>query len=67
MDRMNQYRDIIRQAIDTYSQWSTDRNGVGESIIDPLHDHYEVIRHGRQNERRLHNVVVHLDIIDGKI
>lgn len=30
-------------------------------------DHFELVRHGWEGHRRIHTVVHHLDIIDGKI
>ena len=38
-----------------------------EAIIDPEHDHYEVMQVGWDGVRRIHGSVIHLDIIDGKI
>lgn len=67
MDKISQYRKIIRQALDVYAKWSTTKDITAETIVDPEKDHFEVINYGWDGVKRIHDVVIHLDIIDGKI
>ena len=68
MDKLTNYRQILRKIIDLYASY---KPAVGEikveAIVDTKTDHYEVMQTGWQGERRIHGTVIHLDIIDSKI
>jgi hypothetical protein len=38
-----------------------------EAVVDPEHDHYEVMQVGWQGDRRVHGSIIHIDIRDGKV
>jgi len=68
MERLEQYRDIVRRVIEDYASVKSSHGKiVKEAIVDPTKDHYEVIHVGWDGPRRIHGTVIHIDIIDGKI
>src|SRR5437764_10047483 len=69
MDQLGRYRQIIRRELEGYAEWMR-KPGSGlrcEIVFDPILDHFELIECGWQGHRRIHTVVFHLDVIDGKI
>ena len=70
MDKLNSYREIIKQVLDLYAGWSKrkpDSGVVTEIVIDAERDHYELLNVGWEDECRVHFATMHLDIINGKI
>lgn len=59
-----QIDDILREyASHKYAHGEVER----EIVIDPAHDHYELISLGWIGAERVHGCVVHIDIKNGKI
>lgn len=54
---LTQYRDYLGNDPDT----------TLDLVIDANHDHYLLIDHGWQGERRIYGTILHLNIIDQKI
>jgi hypothetical protein len=68
MDRLNQYREIVRRVIEEYARYRPSHGQIDtEAVVDPARDHYEVLHVGWDGVRRVHGSVIHLDIIDGKV
>jgi hypothetical protein len=68
MDRVEQYRLIVRRLIEEYAGYKPSHGQIEtEAIVDRDKDHYEVMHVGWDKARRVHGSVVHIDIIDGKI
>jgi hypothetical protein len=68
MDRIEQYRLIVRRLIEEYASYKPSHGQIDtEAIIDPDRDHYEVMHVGWDKARRVHGSVVHIDIINGKV
>jgi XisI protein len=69
MDKVSRYREIVLRALREYAEWAAKPGGPlrAEVVFDPVLDHFEVLLFGWQNNKRLHALVYHLDIIDGKI
>ena len=69
MDKLTRYREIIRRELDGCAAWYRQPNDTFrcEVVFDPVLDHFELVRSGWDGHRRVHAVVFHLDIIDGKI
>ena len=67
--KLARYRDIIRRELEGYADWVTKPNSPirCEVVHDPVLDHFELVRFGWDGHRRIHTVMFHLDIIDGKI
>lgn len=68
MDRVEEYRGIVRRLIEEYARYKPSHGQIEtEAIVDPDRDHYEVMHVGWDGARRVHGSVVHIDIIDGKV
>jgi len=67
MDRLTRYRQIARDIIREYSQYKVSHGEIeAEGVIDSDRDHYVVIHIGWNRGMRVHGMIVHFDIIDGK-
>ncbi|MEH1872755.1 XisI protein [Nostoc sp.] len=68
MDKLNRYREIIRQLIFEYATHKP-ANGQIEpkAVIDSERDHYEVLHIAWDGVRRVHGSMVHIDIINHKV
>jgi XisI protein len=68
MDKLEQYRNILRQIIESYAQHKPAHGDIILSpMIDSQNDHYGVLMAGWDNKKRVQGLVIHVDIIDGKI
>ncbi len=68
MDRVNEYRAIVRRVIEEYASYRPSHGNIEtEAVVDAARDHYEVMHVGWDGVRRVHGSAVHVDIIDGKI
>jgi len=68
MDRLTGYRQILRNILEDYARLPFSHGQIrSEVVIDPDHDHYELMNVGWDGHRRIHGPALHLDIIDGKI
>ncbi len=67
MDRLNHYRQCIRNFLNHYSQlWQ--ENGVENQVIfDAEHDHYLLLKVGWIGDQRIYYPMFHFDIKDNKI
>jgi len=62
----------LKQAIltvlqDWYNFIGNDPDTQLQIVIDETNNHYLLVEHGWQNERRIYGTLIHLDIINGKI
>lgn len=68
MDKLTTYRQLIEQVIAEYSAYTPAYGEVEmETIIDPLHDHYQLLTIGWNQLERIHGTLLHIDIRNGKI
>ena len=68
MEKIEAYRKLIREIIQSYAQYKPSRGDVQiEVIFDEANDHYELIYSGWNGPYRIHGSVVHIDIRNGKI
>ena len=68
MDKMNKYREIVKNLIFEYAKYKPSHGEIEtEAITDTERDHYEVMHVGWDGVRRVHGSVVHIDIIGDKI
>jgi hypothetical protein len=68
MDKLNNYREIVRRIIREYASYKPSHGQIEtEAIIDSESDHYEVMHVGWDGVRRVHGSVIHLDIINEKV
>jgi XisI protein len=68
MGSIDQYREIVRRLILDYAQYKPSHGDIAtEAIIDPEHNHFELMHVGWDGPRRVHGAVIHIDIIADKI
>jgi hypothetical protein len=68
MDRLEQYRTIIEQALTKRVNDLKDFPDLRDkTVFDRRTDSYLLLREGWDKSRRVHAIVVHLEILDGKI
>ncbi|MBW4619022.1 MAG: XisI protein [Cyanosarcina radialis HA8281-LM2] len=68
MDKLQQYRQIIRQILTEEAHPYSHSNDVeAEIICDTERDRYQLVYIGWEEHKRIFGVVLHFDIKDGKI
>jgi hypothetical protein len=68
MEKLERYREILRRIIEEYASYKPAYGQIEtEVIVDPINDHYELMRVGWERHHRIHGAVIHLDIINGKV
>jgi hypothetical protein len=68
MDKLERYREILGRVTKEYASYKPSNGQIeAEAIVDPEHDHFEVMHVGWDRHHRVHGSVIHLDIIDGKV
>ncbi len=69
MDRLNRYREIVKQTLRRYVGIDYFKAEIeNEILFDEKTDRYSVISVGWMvGPRRVHGCLIHLDIIDGKV
>jgi hypothetical protein len=68
MDRVERYRQIVRQLLEEYARYKPSHGEIDtEVIVDAAGNHYELMHVGWDGVRRVHGSVIHIDLIDGKV
>jgi hypothetical protein len=68
MDKLQQYRQVIRQVLTEQAHPYSHSNDVDAEIIcDTEHDHYQLAYVGWEEQKRIFNLILHFDIKDSKI
>ncbi len=68
MDPLDRYREIIRRVLTEYASIQhSHSNTRDETVFDGENDRYLMISIGWDGNKRVHHIVIQLDIIDGKI
>jgi len=68
MDTLARYREIVRNLISEYARYRPAHGAIDtEAVMDPGKDHYEVLHVGWDGPRRVHGVLLHIDIIGNKV
>jgi XisI protein len=70
MDRVNEYRSIVKQVLDEYYQlYSESEHPNFETfrLCDESQDQYLLMRLGWDGERRVNRNVIHLRLLEGKV
>ncbi len=68
MDRIAEYRQIIKDLIRHYAQIKPAYGDIEiEAIFDETNDHYELRYTGWDKHRRVHGSVLHIDIRNNKV
>lgn len=68
MDALDQYRKIIRRLFTENARIPISHGNIQvEPVFDSESDHYLLMLVGRDNKRRVHGCLVHIDIIGEKL
>jgi len=68
MDRLDHYRELIRRILAQHASIPYSNADLRQEVVfDSEHDRYLLIALGRENKRRVHDCMIHVDIIDDKI
>ncbi len=72
MDRLKQYRTILKEVLNAYAaneiaQIHKPDDMQMRLIMDTENDHYQALYAGWHNDQQIFSVVFHFDIIDNKI
>jgi hypothetical protein len=68
MDKLEKYRSYIENILREYSQYKPSYGDVElELLLDRERDHYQLMTVGWHGEKRIHGIMLHIDIKDGKI
>ena len=68
MDRIENYRAIARRILGEVADYTPEEEGMrNEMICDDALGHYQLLRVGWKNGRRIHGTLVHIDIRGGKV
>lgn len=67
MDTLDNYRQLIRQILTEHTRVPYAYGDIQhETVFDSENDRYLLMIAGRENDRRVHGCLVHVDIIEGK-
>ncbi len=68
MDTLTTHRQLIRKILTDYAKIPYAHGNIQiETVFDSESDRYLLMIVGRDNRRRIHGCLVHIDIINGKI
>jgi hypothetical protein len=68
MDQLDKYRQIIRTVLKPYANISYANVDVkNRSAFDTETDQYIILSEGWENSQQLHGVLIHVEIMDGKV
>jgi len=68
MDKLGNYRQLIRRLLDEYASYKPAYGNIdSEVIVDETQNHFQLMRVGWLNKKRVHGAIIHVDIIKNKI
>jgi hypothetical protein len=68
MDLVTQYREVINTVFAEWQRWPGEKAKFEVvPVVDREHDRYLLITQGWDGYRRIHGLLVHIDIVDGKL
>ncbi len=68
MDRDDRYREIVKQTLtEAACLFPQDSDLRTETVFDDTQGHYQVGQVGWQGKKRIDNVYLHLDVLNGKV
>lgn len=68
MDKLKNYRQLIKKILSEYSQVSSKNNPLEtQTIFDEIGNHYQVVTLGWEGEKYVHYCLIHLDLKSDKI
>jgi XisI protein len=67
MDTHTRYREYLQTLMSERASRVWDTRIQAQTIFDPERDHYQLVYVGWRDSNRFYGVILHADIIDGKI
>lgn len=68
MDTVDKYRQIVRNILAEHTQIPYAHGDIQIApVFDDENDRYLIMLLGRENDRRVHGCLLHIDIINGKL
>lgn len=68
MDKLDEYRRIIKTILQEQAQYKPAHGEIEPLVVfDETHDHYQLIFLGWDRPRRVHAVIIHMRLYNGKI
>ncbi|MFO0823301.1 MAG: XisI protein [Gemmataceae bacterium] len=68
MDKLNQYRDVVRKLVEEYASHKPSHGQIDSyPVIDSERDHYLAVQAGWDRRQRIQGAFLHIDIINGKV
>ncbi len=68
MDKLSHYRQLVQQLMIRYSAYKPAHGEIEvETIFDEVHNHYQLVNVGWENETRIHGCPMHIDIKNNKV
>lgn len=68
MDQLDQYRTIIKTLLQEQAHYKPAHGEIEPVVIfDDTHDHYQLLLLGWDRPRRVHSIIIHLRLHQGKI
>ncbi|WP_414579540.1 XisI protein [Anabaena sp. CCY 9402-a] len=68
MEKITNYRQIVQQIFQEYSQQKPASENIEvENISDTERDHYQIVHVGWEGQDWVHSCIIHIDIKGGKI
>jgi hypothetical protein len=68
MDRLETYRQIIRETLEPYIDIAyANVNAHNKAVFDSKNDQYLIVSVGWSKERRVHGCLIHVSIEDDKV
>ncbi|MDJ0600335.1 MAG: XisI protein [Crocosphaera sp.] len=68
MAKLEQYREAIKKLLYQYASYKYPYGNIENQVIfDGEHDHYQLVRVGWEDKKRIYGCSIHLDIKDEKI
>ena len=68
MDKILKYQEIVTELLEGYAkEWSDGAQLSFEVVFDTVRHRYQLVCLGWINDDYIHNVLIHIDIKDGKV
>ncbi|BAZ05125.1 XisI protein [Calothrix sp. NIES-3974] len=68
MDKLTRYQNIVQQLLQEYASSGTpDPDVETQFVFDTERNHYQLLRVGWKNDKRIYGCFLHLDIKNNKI
>jgi hypothetical protein len=68
MDRLDNYRQIIRKVLKPYADITyANVNVKNHQVFDPETDRYLILSEGWENQQHLHSCLIHVEIVNERV